>query len=404
MEKHRLSGLQGFLMGGNTPVAQIRDGEISRILEPALLPFHFLYAEDPSLHSWLRHRCLDTGRTNARFLLRELDLEQADPIQIVLSVNGAAITDHFWIQDSGCPGTYEQIRFHQDLLAKTALLGSSAGITLPAGYRCAELTNTGRFEKCWHLENGRWWLYKCGFPEHTFSELAVQAMGNYLGLAMASYELADRAEISAVLDCRAPASLSAVKTPDFTSGTLNFEPAAGLGCRKGDAVKNEQLLRRLSPAIADSYRRMVLLDALVFNTDRHPYNFGVLRDQATGLPLALAPIFDHNLSLSAALADYDRFAAGETDSLYLDWCRLADSQPESIASMELPVINRQVIESLLTPSMFRVSRRRKNRGSSGFWQPDGKNSGNRSLSTAQIRSTNKSRGEACLLCFFCYTA
>lgn len=349
MEKHRLSGLQGFLMGGNTPVAQIREGEISRILEPDLLPFHFLYAEDPSLHSWLRHRCLDTGRTNTRFLLRELDLEQADPIQIVLSVNGAAITDHFWIQDSGCHGTYEQIRFHQDLLAKTALLGSSAGITLPAGYRCAELTNTGRFEKCWHLENGRWWLYKRGFPEHTFSELAVQAIGNYLGLSMASYELANRAEISAVLNCRAPASLSAVKTPDFTSGTLNFEPAAGLGCRKGDAVKNEQLLRHLSPAIADSYRGMVLLDALVFNADRHPYNFGVLRDQATGLPLALAPIFDHNLSLSAALADYDRFAAGETDSLYLDWCRLADSQPESIASMELPVINRQVIESLLNP-------------------------------------------------------
>lgn len=51
MEKHRLSGLQGFLMGGNTPVAQIRDGEISQILEPDLLPFHFLYAEDPSLHS-----------------------------------------------------------------------------------------------------------------------------------------------------------------------------------------------------------------------------------------------------------------------------------------------------------------------------------------------------------------
>ena len=43
-------------------------------------------------------------------------------------------------------------------------------------------------------------------------------------------------------------------------------------------------------AIADSYRGMVLLDALVFNTDRHPYNFGVLRDQATGLPLALAPM------------------------------------------------------------------------------------------------------------------
>ena len=259
MKKRELSILQGTLMSGNTPVAQIENGEISKVIEPTLLPFHFLFAEDPSLYAWIRQRCIDTNRTNCRFLLRELDLEEADSIQIVLSVNAAAITDHFWIREKGSDKTYEQIRFHQDHLAKTALLGSSAGIVVPPDHHSPELTNTGTFEKCWRLENGQWWLFKRGYPEHTFSELAVQVIGQYLGLNMAAYESVSREEIGAVFDCRAPASMTVVKTPDFSKGRLNFEPAADLGCKRNDAVKNLQILRNFSPAAAQEYEKMVLM-------------------------------------------------------------------------------------------------------------------------------------------------
>lgn len=347
MEKRDLSVLQGTLMSGNTPVALIESGEISKVIEPSLIPLHFLFAEDPSLKSWLRQRSLDTSRTNSRFVLRELDSDKADITQIVLSVNAATITDNFWIRENGSEKTYEQTRFHQDHLAKVALLGSSAGIVIPPNHHSPELTNIGTFEKCWHLENGQWWLYKRGDPENTFSELAVQSLGRYLNLNMAVYEYVSREEIGNIFDCRAPASISTVKTLDFTGGILNFEPAADLGCKKNDAVKNYQILKKLSPAAAQEYEKMVLLDALTYNIDRHLYNFGVLRDQATGQVISLAPAYDHNLSLSMALMDYKQIMADNPDLLFMNWRNLVDSQLLTMEPIKLPPINRLTMQALL---------------------------------------------------------
>lgn len=347
MEKRELSTLQGTLMSGNTPVALIESGEISKVIEPSLIPLNFLFAEDPSLKSWLRQRSLDTSRTNSRFVLRELDSDKADITQIVLSVNAATITDNFWIRENGSEKTYEQTRFHQDHLAKVALLGSSAGIVVPPDHRSPELTNIGTFEKCWHLENDQWWLYKRGDPENTFSELAVQSIGRYLNLNMAVYEYVSREEIGNIFDCRAPASISTVKTFDFTGGILNFEPAADLGCKKNDAVKNYQILKKLSPTAAQEYEKMVLLDALTYNIDRHLYNFGVLRDQATGQVISLAPAYDHNLSLSMALMDYKQIMADNPDLLFMNWRNLVDSQLLTMEPIKLPPINRLTMQALL---------------------------------------------------------
>ncbi len=347
MEKRDLSTLQGTLMSGNTPVALIESGEISKVIEPSLLPFHFLYAADPSLHSWLQQRSIDTSRTNSRFVLRELDSDKADIIQIVLSVNAATITDNIWIKEKNSEKTYEQTRFHQDHLAKVALLGSSAGIDVPPDHRSPELTNIGTFEKCWHLENGQWWLYKRGDPGNTFSELAVQSIGRYLNMNMAIYEYVSREEIGNIFDCRAPASMSTVKTLDFTGGVWNFEPAADLGCKMDDAVKNYQILKKLSPAAAQEYEKMVLLDALTYNIDRHLYNFGVLRDQATGQVVSLAPSYDHNLALSIALVDYKQILADKSDSLFLNWRNLVDSQLLTMDPINLPPINHLTMQALL---------------------------------------------------------
>ena len=347
MKKRDLSTLQGTLMSGNTPVALIENGERSKVIEPSLIPLHFLFAEDPSLKSWLRQRSLDTSRTNSRFVLRELDSDKADITQIVLSVNAATITDNFWIKENGSEKTYEQTRFHQDHLAKVALLGSSAGIVVPPDHHSPELTNTGTFEKCWHLENGQWWLYKKGNPEHTFSELAAQSIGRYLNINMAIYQYVSRNEIGNIFDCRAPASLSVVKTLDFTGGVFNFEPAADLGCSRDDAVKNYQILKRLSPAAAQEYKKMVLLDTLTYNIDRHLFNFGVLRDQTTGQVVSLAPIFDHNLSLSVALMDYEHIMADNPDRLFMNWRNLVDSQLLTMEPIKLPPINHLTIQALL---------------------------------------------------------
>jgi hypothetical protein len=48
---------------------------------------------------------------------------------------------------------------------------------------------------------------------------------------------------------------------------------------------------------SSAIRDMLVFDALIYNTDRHFGNFGVLRDNRTGQIIAPAPIFDNGMSL-----------------------------------------------------------------------------------------------------------
>lgn len=47
---------------------------------------------------------------------------------------------------------------------------------------------------------------------------------------------------------------------------------------------------------------MMVFDALIYNTDRHLTNFGVLRNSRTGELLDMAPVFDNGRSLFFNLA------------------------------------------------------------------------------------------------------
>ncbi len=64
----------------------------------------------------------------------------------------------------------------------------------------------------------------------------------------------------------------------------------------------------------DLFRRMQVLDALTFNTDRHLNNFGILMDNDTLKLNGMAPIFDLNLSLFGDMQDasFDDFYSAAT--------------------------------------------------------------------------------------------
>ena len=55
---------------------------------------------------------------------------------------------------------------------------------------------------------------------------------------------------------------------------------------------------------------MLMLDAIVANTDRHEFNFGVLKKVDTGEVVGFAPCFDHNLALNAHLNVSERIGLG----------------------------------------------------------------------------------------------
>lgn len=275
-------GRNYWIMSGDTITAKWEDRKLS-VINETLLPLYLKRVQDADL--WLETRAIDSHRANSRLLKKALRLKEKDDINTVIHVNAATITDNYWIKSLDSHLTYGDIRFSDDYFSDLALKGDYTSFNDAANSesgRTPELTNIGSFEKCWKLIDGRWWMIKTANQNELFSELFIYHFGRALGLNMAIYEK----------------SGNNIKTLDFTSGaSVNFEPAFSLMDDNEDYEDTYKTLSALCPSAAADYVRMIFLDTITANPDRHTANFGLLRDIKTGALIGLAPLFDHNMAL-----------------------------------------------------------------------------------------------------------
>lgn len=268
-----------LFLSKDTQIARVINGTLEPIV-PERLPLFLKRTGD--VQAWLESRAIDGHRTNSRLLKRALRLEHKDDLTTVLAVNAATITDNYWVKPIGDDTTrYDDIRFKENMFDELALTGDVNSFSRPPS-KTPELTNIGSFEKCWRLENGEWWMYKAGRQEELFSEMMAYHIGQALGFPIAQYETAG----------------DFIKSRDFTDNArVDFEPALSIIGDMQDYVKIYEALRRVNEDIAGQYVLMCYFDGLIYNMDRHEYNFGILRDSDTGELLSLAPLFDHNIAL-----------------------------------------------------------------------------------------------------------
>ena len=269
----------GYLMTKDIVVAEIKNGQIDIITNAALLPIYL--ERTKNLHHWLEKRAIDSHRTNSRLLKKVLRLTERDDVSTTLAVNAVTITDTYWLKEDASSMTWEDVRFKENYFSELALKGDLSAFSQKPS-RTPELTNVGSYEKCWKLENEKWWLYKKANQQELFSELFIYELGKSLGFHMAYYEVCD----------------GYIRSLDFTDGAkVNFEAAYSWMGDDEDYVKNYQAFSTFGDAMADQYLEMLLLDSICLNVDRHTFNYGVLRDVDTGNILEMAPAFDHNVAL-----------------------------------------------------------------------------------------------------------
>jgi hypothetical protein len=212
---------------------------------------------------------------------------EKDDVSTVVHVNGATITDNYWIREIGSNLTHNDVKFSDDYFSNLALKGTYDSFNRAANSKRSktpELTNVGSFEKCWKLRDGKWWMYKKATHEEMFSELFVYEFGKALHMNMAVYERGE----------------GCVKSLDFTdSATINFEPASTFMGDNEEYLDVIDALKHLCPQAIPDYIRMIFLDTICANPDRHTNNFGLLRDMTSGQLMGLAPNFDNNMALIA---------------------------------------------------------------------------------------------------------
>ncbi|MBE7015399.1 MAG: hypothetical protein E7417_01080 [Ruminococcaceae bacterium] len=271
-----------YIMSKDIKVAKWQNNNFE-IINEKLLP---LYLKNTSnVEKWLETRAIDSHRANSRLLKKALRLAEKDDASTVLSVNAATITDNYWIKPIDSDLTYQDVRFNNDYFANLALTGNYDSFNKAYNSKTSitpELTNIGSFEKCWKLKNGQWWMHKKATHDEMFSELFVYKLGVQLGFNMAEYERGN----------------GVIKTKDFTDNArVNFEPAFNFLGDDEDYIKAARMIKSICPDAVGDYVRMIFLDTVCGNPDRHTFNFGILRDADSGDVLELAPNFDNNMAL-----------------------------------------------------------------------------------------------------------
>ena len=108
-------------------------------------------------------------------------------------------------------------------------------------------------------------------------------------------------------------------------------------------------LQEICPQAIPDYVRMIFLDTIVANPDRHTANFGLLRDIKTGELIGLSPLFDHNMALIAR--GYPK-APKKSDLLIRLFNELIEHHPEY--KEYLPEVSEEAIREVIADLHMRV--------------------------------------------------
>lgn len=252
-----------------------------------------------SLTRWLRHRTIPANRACAQNFLSKNGLSENDFIGILQICKGLSLTDCYWVTYPNDQKTFAEVnlfdnRFSQ-VLSQIAFTGY--GSSPASKFRSSpEFTTNGMLPKAWRRKEGKVLLYKGGTSglantgKEPYSEFYAAQVAEAMGIPHVTYGLSKwKGQLCSTCEL-------------FTSKDISFVPASTLI----STSKISQIIDWFDDhGWKNDLADMLVLDAIIRNTDRHLGNFGFLVDNHTNQLLRPAPIFDNGLSLYCYVMDND---------------------------------------------------------------------------------------------------
>lgn len=258
----------------------------------SLLPLD-LTPTGAGLQTWLLRRTIPKNRAYVHNFLSKCGLSLNRPMNIIRVSKGLSLNDCYWVTEEGFAGSFAQYNLYDNrfsqILALIAFTGYGSSIRTSLA-SCPEFTTNGMLPKCWRRENGRIRLYKGGtrgaanLGNEPYSEYYAAQIAHTLDVAAVPYGLSRwNGELCSTCEL-------------FTSKRYAFLPV-GRVVSSGGMEAVSAYYQDLGPAYTKALHDMLVLDAVICNTDRHFGNFGFLIDNETNQIAAPAPLFDHGNSL-----------------------------------------------------------------------------------------------------------
>lgn len=280
-----------ILMCKNTPVYDI---EQEKVLNQALLP-GYMREKGACSHTftqWMKYRYSSGTNTMAR-RLKGITFGQGARMKINRETRALSFSDAYWLKDIDDSIRFEDISPYY----KPFWDGSDEF----SGQAAPTLYVSGALSKEWK-QDGR--LYKYG---DVSVELQCIELCKKCDIPVETAELTD----------------GGIAIYNITSPDLMLEQADESGMLDPDDFDEQTITGLFGLAGA----KMLILDAIIGNGDRHAGNFGWLRDTSTGAYVSMAPLYDFDHALDSSL---------ETDRLLTDavkFCMPYADEVKHIASI-----------------------------------------------------------------------
>ena len=245
------------------------------------------------LAKWLKHRTIPKNRAYVHNFLSKCGLNINRPMTIIKVSKGLSLNDCYWVVEEGFEGTYDKYNLYDNRFSQVLALiaftgyGSSIRTSLAS---CPEFTTNGMLPKCWRRKDGKILLYKGGTSgasntgNEPYSEYYAAQVAKVLGVNAIEYGLSQwKGELCSTCEL-------------FTSKDYSFLPVGRIVTSGGMKAVREYY-EKLGKNFVEALNDMLVLDAIIMNTDRHFGNFGFIIDNKTNKIVAPAPLFDHGNAL-----------------------------------------------------------------------------------------------------------
>lgn len=277
--------------------------ESERYLDEQWFPPRF-----SDINSWVDNRNYAKHKEHLQKWLKEWQIDNAKGFLDL--THALSLNDSLWVKPVDSALNWERVNLYEneftDVVSKTAFEKGLQGLKLST--TSPEFTSEGSFEKCWMREDEGIFLYKKGATgfanagKEPYSEFYASQYSSALCRTYVDYDLM-MFKGSLVSRCKM-----------FTDEDHGFVPIYKYldGNRK---YEFEDIVKFLEPyGFEDDFKRMIVLDAVIMNPDRHFGNFGFIVNNDTFEVLDFAPVFDHNMSMLARAMACDM---EEIDSEYI---------------------------------------------------------------------------------------
>lgn len=301
------------LMHKRIPVAEIALDDVSGTIQkvgsiyaPEHLPVGVLLRhgilDRAALNDWWTDRSIPASRSGIRDAMETLRITSTKAL--LIRCNGLSLSDHYWICPSGSNLSWDEINFFQNAFSEDVgdILFGNAPKKSGLDFSSPDNTSDGNLKKRWRIVHGKRCLFKGGsnpFRQQPFNEVIASAIMRRLGINHVPYTLA--------WDKGAPYSVC----EDFVSENTELVPAWRILQSKKKPNSSSVYQHFVDccnelgiPGTTAFLDRMIVLDYIIANEDRHLNNFGALRDPTSLEWLGMAPIYDSGSSLG-----YDKTSA-----------------------------------------------------------------------------------------------